>query len=430
MRRDSPPDWFPGFAPGTIRWGLERIEELLAGVENPHRRFRSAHIGGTNGKGSVAALCDAALRASGRFRVGLYTSPHLVSFGERIRIDGVPSGPDVLADAAARLRPAVERTGASFFEATTALAFLCFAEAEVDIAVVEVGLGGRLDATNVLAPVATAITNVGHDHGEYLGSKLQEIAREKAGILKPAVPAVTAATQPEVLQVLREQAESVGAPLVALDEVSSIGSVETDPAGVAVGFQSDVWGERRLQIGLRGTHQARNALLAAEFLARLPAPFRPEWDVLAHGFAGVRWPGRLQVEQVRGTTWVFDVAHNPDGAEALAASLEALDLPRPIVLLTAVLADKDWSAMLDTLAPRVDGFVLTLAPSSPQDRRWDLDLAAEYVERSACRQPRPIPDFSAAIDRAATLAPHGTVVVTGSVYTVGDAMQLLGISPF
>ena len=430
MRGDSPPDWFPGFATGTIRWGLERIEELLAGVGNPHRRFRSIHIAGTNGKGSVAALCDAALRASGQFRVGLYTSPHLVSFGERIRIDGVPSGPDALADAAARLRPAVERTGASFFEATTALAFLCFAEAEVDIAVVEVGLGGRLDATNVVDPVATAITNVGHDHSEYLGSTLREIAREKAGILKPSAPAVTAAAEREVLQVLREEAESVGAPLVTLDEVVSIASVETHSTGVAVEFQSGSWGNRRLEIGLRGTHQVRNALLAAELLARLPAPFRPEWDAISRGFAGVRWPGRLQVEQVRGTTWVFDVAHNPDGARALAASLEGLDLPRPIVLLTAVLADKEWAAMLDLLAPCVDGVILTLAPSAPQDRRWNLEIAAQHITRSAGVQPRPIPEFTAALDRAATLAPHGTVVVTGSVYTVGDAMRLLGISPF
>src|SRR5690606_5675739 len=191
MTLDELTPWLFARTSGGIRWGLERTEELLAGVGDPHRHFRSVLIGGTNGKGSVAALCDSVLREAAGGRIGLYTSPHLVSFSERIRVDGVPVADDVLAAAAARLRASIERTGASFFEATTAMALLAFADAGVEMAVVEVGLGGRLDATNLLTPLVTAVTNVARDHEEYLGDDLAGIAREKGGIFKEGVPALT-----------------------------------------------------------------------------------------------------------------------------------------------------------------------------------------------------------------------------------------------
>ena len=430
MTVDPLPDWFPGYGAGGIRWGLERTEALLAGVGNPHRRFHSVHIAGTNGKGSVAALCDAALRASGRHRVGLYTSPHLVSFTERVRIDGIPVAADALRDAAERLRPLIERTGASFFEATTVLALLCFADADVNVAVVEVGLGGRLDATNVITPVAVAITNIALDHAEYLGSTLPEIAREKAGILKPGVPAVTAERDSGLLKLLRVHAAQVGASLAPLEELTEVLSAEARADGVRVHFRSAAWGERTLQAPLRGTHQVRNALLASELLAPLPPDLRPGWDDVQRGFATVRWPGRLQIEQIRGTTWVLDVAHNPAGAEALASSLEPLELPRPAVLVMAVLGDKAWPEMLDAIVPKADAAILTLASSAPPDRRWDPREAAEHVMRTTGRRPRIISELGDALERAATLAPHGSVLVAGSFHTVGDAMQHLGISPF
>src|SRR5215218_5504524 len=217
MKGDGPGGWLFSRPTGGIRWGLERTGELLAEVGDPHRTFRSLHVAGTNGKGSVSALCDAALRAADTpRRIGLYTSPHLVSFDERIRIDGRPVDRELLLACEARLRPAIERTGATFFEATTAIAFLCFAEAGVDLAVVEVGLGGRLDSTNVITPLASAITNIARDHTEYLGDSIEEIAFEKAGILKPGVPAVTGETAPGALAVLQRRAEEVGAPLTVL----------------------------------------------------------------------------------------------------------------------------------------------------------------------------------------------------------------------
>jgi dihydrofolate synthase/folylpolyglutamate synthase len=422
---DQPGAWLFDRPAGGIRWGLERTEELLAGVGDPHRRFRSLHVGGTNGKGSVSALCEAALRAAHpRRTVGMYTSPHLVSFDERIRVEGRPIDRELLLACEARLRPAIERTGATFFEATTAIAFLCFAEAGVDVAVVEVGLGGRLDSTNVLLPDACAVTNVARDHTEYLGETLEEIAFEKAGIFKPRVPAVTGGTEPGPLGVLRDRAVDVGAPLTVLAP-DAARDIRVGLDGTRFRLDSPRWGTREVRTSLVGTHQARNAAVAAELLAMLPDDLRPAWESIEAGFAGVRWPGRAQVERLRGTTWVFDVAHNPAGVTSLAQTLDALELPRPVVLVTAILRDKDWAEMLPPLLARADAAVLTVAPSSPENRRWDPGEAAARLD---ARIPiRVIPDFAAALQRAETLAPHGTVLVTGSVHTVGDALHELGI---
>lgn len=426
---DDPLAWLYGRTTGGIRWGLERTEELLAGVGDPHRRFHSLHVGGTNGKGSVSALCDAALRAAspGR-RVGLYTSPHLVRFAERIRVDGAPVDADLLAACVERLRPDIERAEATFFEAATAVAFLCFAEAGVETAVVEVGLGGRLDSTSVVSPVVTAVTNVARDHAEFLGDSPEEIAFEKAGIWKPGVPAITAEIDPAALRVLRERAEAVGAPFSALDEVACVDDVRLDAGGTTFRLGSDAWGECTLRTLLVGAHQARNAALAAELLALLPAGLRPGWDAVERGFASARWPGRFQVERVGSTTWVLDVAHNPAGVQALAATVDAVDLPRPLVLVAGILSDKEWSEMLPPLLSRADAAVLTIAPTAPEARRWDPEAVASALPANVRIPVRVIPDFEAALQRAGTLAPHGAVLVTGSVHTVGDALSLLGLS--
>src|SRR3954469_5634939 len=308
MKDDQPGAWLFARPTGGIRWGLERTEGLLGGVGDPHRRFRSLHVAGTKGKGSVSALCDAALRAADASRsVGLYTSPHLVSFDERIRVGGRPVERELLLACEARLRPAIERTGATFFEATTAIAFLCFADAGVEMAVVEVGLGGRLDSTNVITPDACAVTNIARDHTEYLGESLEEIAFEKAGIFKPGVPAVIAETEPGPLDVLRRRAEEVGAPVTELDG-DVVSDVVATLEGTSFELESPRWGSREVHTRLVGAHQARNAAVAAELLGQLPRAIRPSWDTVEAGFASVRWPGRLQVERVRGTTWVLDVA--------------------------------------------------------------------------------------------------------------------------
>lgn len=426
VRLDELTPWLFSRTSGGIRWGLERTERLLAGVGDPHRRFRSLLIGGTNGKGSVAALCASAIARDSRRTVGLYTSPHLIDSTERIRVDGVPVTPDALVDAAERLRPAIEETGATFFEATTAMAFLLFAEAGVDFAVVEVGLGGRLDATNVLDAVAAGVTNVGLDHTEYLGDTLAEVAGEKAGIIKPGTPSIVGAVSPHIREVFQRRADEAGAPLVFLDEIVSVEATATG-LGVTVDIDSKRWGARRLEIPLPGAHQATNAAFAAELLGLLPPDLRPSWEMIEGGFRTVRWPGRLQVERIRGTTWVFDVAHNPDGAQVLTDALDVMELPAPRVLVTGILADKDWRSMLSTLMPCADAAILTVPTSAPASRLWDPEEVARWSSESLGVTPRVIPSLESALHRASTLAPHGTIIVTGSIHTVGDAMDLLGI---
>jgi dihydrofolate synthase / folylpolyglutamate synthase len=430
VRLEELAGWLFGRRAGGVRWGLERTRSLLDVVGDPDRRFRSLLVGGTNGKGSVAALSASALRAAGRWRIGLYTSPHLVDFAERIQIDGVPIEAEPLLEAAALLRPAIERSEATFFEATTAIAFLCFARAGVDVAVVEVGLGGRLDATNVLLPDAVCVTNVALDHTEHLGPTLSHIAAEKGGIFKPGVPAITGAVEPGALAALERAAGERRAPLAHLDDVSTSLAVRTGVDGTTFRVASRFWGEREWSVPLVGAFQARNAMLAAELLALLPAEIRPGADAVRAGFAAVRWPGRMEIVRIRGTTWVFDVAHNAAGAAALADALGALDVPRPLVVVAGVLVDKDWAEMLPPLLSRADAAVLTVPPSAPEDRRWDPDVAAAALQPGVRAPVRAIADFERALGRATTLAPHGTVLVTGSIHTVGDAMATLGLQPF
>ncbi len=409
---------------GGIRWGLARTERLLASVGEPQRAFRSLHVGGTNGKGSVCADLDGPLRADGR-RVGLYTSPHLCSFRERIRLDGEPLGEAALLEAARRLWPAVEAERPSFFEATTALAFLALAEAGADIVVAEVGLGGRLDSTNVLRPEVAVLTNVALDHRQYLGDTLEAIAGEKAGIIKPGVPVVTAERSESIRAIFAARAAELGAPFHALaaDEPCA---VEPALTGTRFELTTRAWGTLALGTPLPGAHQAVNAALAVRALELLPAALRPSRAAVVEGLARVHWPGRLQHEIVDGRHWLFDVAHNPAGVESLVAALPSLALPRPLVALVGILGDKEWSRMLPPLASAADALVLTEPPSAPAERRWD---AAAVLARLPEVPGEVQPDFGRALARSRALAGAGTVLVTGSFHTVGDALALLGRAP-
>lgn len=410
---------------GGIRWGLERTEHLLGAVGDPQRAFRSLHVGGTNGKGSVSATLASVLRAAGH-RVGLYTSPHLCSFRERIQVDGAPISEAALLAAAARLWPVIEREGASFFEATTALAFLCFAEAGIETAVVEVGLGGRLDSTNVIDPELVVLTNVAIDHVDYLGGTLEAIAAEKAGIIKSGVPVVTGERAAATLDIFRHQAAAVGAPLFRLDE-ASVSGIEISLAGTRFRLDSETWGELELQTPLIGAHQAWNTALAVSALELLSAESRPGLEALDHGIAGVRWPGRLQRERIEGQEWIFDVAHNPAGVAALLGALEELPLARPLVAVAGILSDKDWVGMLSPLAERMDALILTVPPTAPAGRVWDPERALRALPP---RRARVIRDFPGALEGARVAARGGTILVTGSFHTVGDALSALGLAPY
>ena len=414
---------FPRFT-GGVRWGLERTERLLASVGDPHLAYPVLHVGGTNGKGSVAAYLEAALRASG-LRTGLYTSPHLCTFRERVRVDGAAVASTALLAAAERLWPALEAEDPSFFEATTALAFDAFAAAGAEVVVVEVGLGGRLDATNVVRPRASVITNVALDHAEYLGSTLAAVAAEKAGILKPGVPAWTAAAAPEALAVLRARAWEVGAPLTEVGG-DDLEEVRTSLEGTRFRMPRTGWGDVALATPLAGAHQALNAALAVRVLDGLEEGLRPDAHALARGLASTRWPGRLQVVERAGRPWIFDVAHNPDAMATLVASLDGLSLPRPRIALVGILADKDWRAMLGLLEHAVERLVLVLPPGAPRERRWDPAAAAGEVRGT---RVSVAPDLAHGLRLLDEAGEARSVLVTGSFHTVGAALALLGLAP-
>jgi len=411
---------------GGIRWGLERTRRLLAAVGDPHLAYRTLHVGGTNGKGSVAATLASVLQRAGMV-TGLYTSPHLCTFRERIQVDGVPIGEDQVVAAASRLWPHIRREEPSFFEATTAIAFLALADAGVAIAAVEVGLGGRLDATNVIRPDVVALTNVALDHAQYLGDTITAVAREKAGIIKPGVPVVTAEPAGEAREIFRRRAAELGAPLTVL-EVDEARDVVVSREGTRFRLSSAVWGELELFTPLIGPHQAVNVALAVRALEHLAPELRPDVAEVLAGVAAVRWPGRAQILHEDGRTWVLDVAHNPAGVAALAATLETLSLPRPVVLVVGILGDKDWGAMLPPLARPADHSILTVPPTAPAHRRWDPH---EALRATPGLVAEVVPDFLAALELARERSgPGGTVVVTGSFHTVGDALIALGRAPF
>jgi dihydrofolate synthase/folylpolyglutamate synthase len=414
---------------GGIRWGLERTARLLAAAGNPHRSYHTIHVGGTNGKGSVAAMTASVLREAG-FRTGLYSSPHLCTFRERIQIDGELIAEAALVAAAKPLWQDIRAENPSFFEATTAIAFKALAEAGVDIAVIEVGLGGRLDATNVIEPSVAVITNVSLDHVQLLGSTLTSVAREKAGILKAGVPAVTAELEAEPLGTLLARGREVGSPLHLLER-ADVEDVATGRSGTSLSVRTERWNWIEVQTPLAGAHQARNAALAVRALELLPDALRPELGEIRAGLQAVRWPGRLQIEHTAGISWVFDVAHNVAGVRALTNALPQLELPRPLVALVGVLGDKDWRQMMVPLSETADAMVLTLPRTAPEDRRWDPDVVLAEV---ALPRAEVVRDFGEALARARALAGsgprEGTVLVTGSFHTVGDALLELGLAPY
>ena len=406
---------------GKSKFGLERTEAFLRVLGDPHRRVRAFHVAGTNGKGSVCASIEALLRARA-LRVGKYTSPHLVDFRERIVTDGVAVSEDWVVEFIRRWTPTVESIGATFFEATTAMAFAWFAEAGADVTVVETGLGGRLDSTNVVRPVVAGVTSIGIDHVEYLGDTLEAIAAEKAGIFKPGAPAASGEPAPEVDALLRRLAHERGASRVAsVWRDAPPRDVEVSAGGTS--FTLDLDGVPcRFRTPLLGEHQASNAALALLMVREAGAPF---WGGPAEGasaLAQVRLPGRFQ----RVGRYIFDVEHNPDGARVFAQTVARVTPPAPVVALLCVLADKDWRGIMEALAPVVSRFFLTEAPTAPASRAWSLPAAAEYA-RSRGWPATALRNFDESLASAG--AEGETVLITGSFHTVGDAMSRLQVDP-
>lgn len=401
--------------------GLERTEQLLEALGDPHRKFPSFHVAGTNGKGSTVATLDALLRHGGR-RVGRYTSPHLVDFRERIAIDDELISEAALLELLLRIEPVAESIGATFFEITTAAAMAYFAESKVDVGVIETGLGGALDSTNVLDPVVATVTNISLDHTEYLGTTLQGIADEKGGIFKFGRPAVIGEPRLDLARRLAERPADRGAVPISIMRADWRAWSVSLAGGMTSFTAATPLGRTRLSTPLIGEHQVRNTLTALATLHAAGPDYAIKKEEINTALSTVSLPGRFQ----RVRDWIFDVAHNAAGARALAETLAARPSPPPVTIVLGVLKDKDWYGMIDALAPVAARFIITQPPSAPPERAWDPLAAA--VHANACKVPVDLdPDFGIAMERARELP--GTKVVCGSFHTVGDAMSFLGIDP-
>ena len=424
----DPHPYLAGLHPLAIRFGLERMERALDALAHPERGYDVLHVGGTNGKGSTCAMAAAALRAAGH-RVGLYTSPHLVRFNERVEVDGAPISDAALGAVVGEIRRAcpwhdagAESDRLTYFEFATLVGLLHLARERVRVAVVEVGLGGRFDATNAVVPRVTAIARIGLDHTQLLGDTVEQIAFEKAGIFKAGVPAVVGEPEIGIRDLLVSHAKAHDAtPVRVVFGEFAIEDVAVTPDGTRFNLrrENDV---RMVRTPLVGRHQAHNAAVALTMLEELPPDLRPDAATVERGLRNVSLPGRFQ----RVGKHIFDVAHNRDGARVFARTLAETKMPRPVTAVFSVLSDKDWASMMSALAPHVDLFILTNTPTAPASRAWNVADVMAYA-RSHGWGAEVVRDFDRALARAAEVGE--TVLVTGSFHTVGDAMVRLNVSP-
>jgi dihydrofolate synthase/folylpolyglutamate synthase len=408
-----------------MKFGLKGIRTLLGSIGNPHRDFPCIHVAGTNGKGSTSSMLAAISTAAG-YKTGLYTSPHLVSFTERIRIDGKPVSRSAVSRLTSLIKRQVVRQQSTFFEAVTAIAFKHFSDEGVDIAIVETGLGGRLDATNVVHPRVSVITNVGLEHTEILGNTIEEIAWEKAGIIKRGVPCVTGIRQRTALGVVRRRASTLGATVTTTRGVS-IGMEKSSLRGFTATFSTTKTRYRKVAVSLAGRHQALNLAVVVRVLEALRVQGEfviRERDVRA-GLRDVQKNAGLSARMScihRKPTILVDVAHNPDGIRTLVDSLKDLGV-RNVLLVFGVVQDKDYEAMIELLKPVVHSAVLTTART--ERARSITDLALEF-SRQGIDVAKTEPVVADAVDAALALyGDRRPLLITGSHYVVGEALSHL-----
>jgi dihydrofolate synthase/folylpolyglutamate synthase len=424
------------------KFDLAHMRVLLAALDHPERRFPSVLIAGTNGKGSTAATLASILRASG-LRTGLYTSPHLVRINERIRIGGEAIADDEFA----LLHDVIDRTAErlvsegelpwhpSFFEMLTAMAFEYFWRRKVEIAVLEVGMGGRLDATNVVEPRLSVITDISLDHQKFLGNTIAEIAREKAGIIRPGAIVVTLPQHPQANDVLGNTILELGARAVSavpyvppVSPASEPYIMPAAPASYISRYPLQVLDKQILiETPLLGRHQLRNVALAIAAAEQLNLQGFPVTSAsIERGIRETHWPGRFQIVPARENSpeYVLDVAHNPDGAWALRSTLSTVYEDRPIILIFGAMRDKAISDIAEILFPLAAHVLVTRADNPRSATAEEIREAARRVSSEL----EDAPDVPSALARASTLVPpNGLVVVTGSIYIVGEAIRALGV---
>ncbi len=414
---------------------LSRVRKLLALLGNPQESFASIHIAGTKGKGSVSALMASALRTAG-YKVGLYTSPHLLHFRERIRVNGEEIPEQALAELVTRIRETASAVeDLTTYEVITALGFMYFAQAGVDLAVVEVGLGGRLDATNVIHPVVSVITSLSYDHMHLLGDSLSDIAGEKAGIIKPEVPVVLAPQQIEAELVVEAVAAEQNSPLVRIgsDWLYAPGACNlmhqslfiwsADEQALVDAYvesgEMDEWVPPRFEIPLLGYHQVVNAAVAYATLQVLrERGWSVEDEAVREGFRSVVWPGRFQVIGT-GPAVVVDSAHNRDSALKLRIALDDYFPGQKVALIFGASSDKDIAGMFTELLPRISRLIVTRADHPrAADPEEIADLAHGYALPVEVVSP-----VSAALDHAlSNVRPEEIIVVAGSIFVAGEVL--------
>ncbi len=419
-------DYLANLAKFGFNFGLGRIQELLKRLDNPHLGLKVIHIGGTNGKGSTTAMLSAILQEGG-YRVGAFTSPHLKSYTERYRINGAEISGEQVAVLIDELRPHLEaRVAEGFehpteFEVGTALAFLYFNREKVDFLVVEVGLGGAIDSTNVVKPLLSIITNVSMDHMDYLGHTIEEITRVKAGIIKPGAPVVTAAGG-EALGVIESVCLDKKSPLYVVGRELSWQPAARDLSGQEFSLRGRRDYYEKLFIPLLGRHQlvnAATAVAAAEVLMDLGVSLNG--DVVRLGLARTRWPGRMEIVSQKPLV-IIDGAHNYDGARCLRQALEEYFPGRSIILVIGMLGDKERARVAAELASAARAVVVT-RPDNPRASNW-RELAGEV--RSYASEVYLLEDTGEAVRKALALAgPEEVILITGSLYMVGGAREVL-----
>jgi dihydrofolate synthase/folylpolyglutamate synthase len=430
------------------RFNLDRVRVLLRAVGDPHRSFRSIHVAGTKGKGSVSSLCASALRAAG-YRVGLYTSPHLIRITERIQVDGEEIREAAMAALLEELKPEVARIpGITMFEILTALAFLHFARQKVDFGAIEVGLGGRLDATNVVEPVVAVITSLSYDHMHVLGNSLSDIAREKAGIIKRGIPLVLAPQQHEAERVVEEVARERGAPIIRVgrDWLYAPGGHDLERQSVFIWPASEQahmdtfvataggeeWAPPRYEIPLLGYHQVINSAVAYAALDVVRrSGVRLEEEAIQEGFRTVFWPGRFQVLS-RSPAVIIDSAHNRDSALRLRIALDDYFPGQPVSLVFGAMGDKDIPGMLAELLPRVSRLILT-RPDHPRAATLEELAALAHGYGWRVEEIQPVAEaFRFALTHSRpgeVVVAAGSLSVAGEVLAAWDSIRALLLAP-
>ncbi|WP_172195150.1 bifunctional folylpolyglutamate synthase/dihydrofolate synthase [Saccharibacillus qingshengii] len=428
-------DWINGLIPFGIRPGLERIEALMEHFGHPHRRLKFVHVAGTNGKGSTCAFLTRALIANG-YDVGTFTSPYITKFTNRFQYNGADIPDDVLLKLSNKLRPVVENLAETelgsptMFEVSTALAILYYAEVCFpDVVIWETGLGGRMDVTNLVNPVLSIITNVGHDHMDILGDTLEKIATEKAGIIKPGVPVVTSVSQPEALEVIKRTAHERRSSCYVAGEQFSYEQTQSGENGQSLHFKGP-FREFDLSLSLRGEYQLENAagaFMALEMLRQYMA-FQLDDEKTAAGFKETFWAGRMELVR-KEPRILMDGAHNPEGAAALAQSLQSGWTYGRLVLMMGMLSTKSHEDYFKSILPLVDELILTEPDFRKKMKASALAEIAEGLRADYAKPDLRIvvqPEWKTALTQfEASIGPEDLGVVSGTLYLISDVRAQL-----